>query len=336
MDLLERYLQAVRFFLPSKQQDDIVRELSENLIAEMEDRQQELGRALDEAEQAEILRRHGHPMLVAARYRSPLQLIGPVVFPVYLFTLKLGLGVALLVTVVLAVVSTMLHGDPSGQAVKAMLAFPGRGLMVFAWTTLVFAAFDIALRRCRISREWDPLSLPKVIRHEYQIPRMRTLGELLVSGVFIVWLLLLPATPFLILGPAAPLVEYASIWRLAYAPIVLLAFATAALHAIDFARPYWTRRRSLMQLAINGAYLVMLAVLLNAGEWFVPAATAPTLPEGVHVERIADLINAGFHIGFIVTGIIILVEIARELHRLRSRGSVPASPDSAAASRAVR
>jgi hypothetical protein len=32
MDLLERYLQAVRFFLPRKQQDDIIRELSENLI----------------------------------------------------------------------------------------------------------------------------------------------------------------------------------------------------------------------------------------------------------------------------------------------------------------
>ena len=31
MDLLDRYLQAVRFFLPRRQQDDIVRELSENL-----------------------------------------------------------------------------------------------------------------------------------------------------------------------------------------------------------------------------------------------------------------------------------------------------------------
>ena len=27
MDLLERYLQAVKFFLPARQQDDIIREL---------------------------------------------------------------------------------------------------------------------------------------------------------------------------------------------------------------------------------------------------------------------------------------------------------------------
>ena len=70
MDMLDRYLQAVKFFLPGKQQDDIVRELSENLIARMEDREEELGRPLDEAEQAAILREHGHPMLVAGRYRS--------------------------------------------------------------------------------------------------------------------------------------------------------------------------------------------------------------------------------------------------------------------------
>jgi hypothetical protein len=44
MSMLDRYLQAVRFFLPAKQQDDIVRELSENLISQMEDREEELGR----------------------------------------------------------------------------------------------------------------------------------------------------------------------------------------------------------------------------------------------------------------------------------------------------
>ena len=69
MTLLERYLQAVRFFLPSRQQDDIVRELSENLALRDGGSSETLGRQLTEDEQADILRRHGHPMLVAARYR---------------------------------------------------------------------------------------------------------------------------------------------------------------------------------------------------------------------------------------------------------------------------
>ena len=93
MDLLERYLQAVRFFLPRQQQDDIVRELSENLVSEMEDQREARGRPLTEDEEADILRRHGHPMLVAGRYQSRQQLIGSAFFPIYVFALKLGLGV---------------------------------------------------------------------------------------------------------------------------------------------------------------------------------------------------------------------------------------------------
>ncbi len=61
MDLLARYLQAVKFFLPQRQQDDIVRELSENLLAQFEDQAETLGRPLTEAEQAEILKRTDTP-----------------------------------------------------------------------------------------------------------------------------------------------------------------------------------------------------------------------------------------------------------------------------------
>ena len=124
MDMLDRYLQAVRFFLPARQQDDIVRELSENLISQMEDREEELGHPLDEAEQAAILRQHGHPMVVAGRYRSQQQLIGPVFFPLYLFVLKAGLGVALLVTVVLAAVTARCTATLCGRRWKRCSPFP--------------------------------------------------------------------------------------------------------------------------------------------------------------------------------------------------------------------
>ena len=140
MELLERYLQAVGFYLPKHKQDDIVRELSENLVSEMDDLAEACGRPLTEDEQADILRRHGHPMVVAGRYQTRQHLIGPAFFPIYLFTLKLGLGVALLVTVLLAVLGSILTGDPVRHFVHALLAYPGRAIMVFAWTTLGIAA----------------------------------------------------------------------------------------------------------------------------------------------------------------------------------------------------
>ena len=66
MTLVDRYLRAVRFFLPRRQQDDIVRELAENLSSEIEERTESLDRELTENELADILRRHGHPVIVAA------------------------------------------------------------------------------------------------------------------------------------------------------------------------------------------------------------------------------------------------------------------------------
>ena len=83
-------------------------------------------------------------MIVAGRYRPRQQLIGPVFFPVYLFALKIGIGVALLVTAVVASVTGTLAGDLPGHAGKALLAFPGRALVVLGWTTLGFAALDMA------------------------------------------------------------------------------------------------------------------------------------------------------------------------------------------------
>ena len=118
MNLLDRYLQAVRFFLPRRQQDDIVRELSENLLSQMEDRAEALGRPLTEDEQADILRRHGHPMLVAGRYRSHQRLIGPAFFPIYVVALQAGLAVALLVTIIAATITSIVHGDPIRQSCR--------------------------------------------------------------------------------------------------------------------------------------------------------------------------------------------------------------------------
>jgi len=71
MDLINRYLQAVKFWLPKNQKQDIVAELAEDLRSQIEDREAELGRQLNESEVAELLKQRGRPVLVANRYRPP-------------------------------------------------------------------------------------------------------------------------------------------------------------------------------------------------------------------------------------------------------------------------
>jgi hypothetical protein len=328
MDMLDRYLQAVRFFLPRAQQDDIIRELSENLIARMQDREAELGRPLEDAEQADILREHGHPMLVAGRYRTRHQLIGPTFFPLYIVTMKMGLAAALLVSGVLTVVTAALYGDPFRRLLEAMLVLPGRALMVFAWTTLGFAAIDYTSTRVRAAHNWDPRKLPKVISGEQQIPRMKTLWALAFTLIAVVWLLLLPQSSWLVLGPIAALVQYAPVWRVVYVPMVLLTVATAVLHVIDFVRPYRTSARELVRATISAGSLLVFVFLTRAGDLFVPRATA-AVSAGIELTRLAAVVNASFQIGFAVAACITVFEIWRGLRRMKEWRGAAMSPDSA-------
>jgi hypothetical protein len=326
MKLLDKYLHAVKFLLPSRNQDDIIRELSENLLSQMEDRESELGRPLTEDEQAEILRRHGHPMIVAGSYRPHQRLIGPVLFPLYLFALKVGLGVAAIVTIVLTAVSTATdHDDIPRQIIQGLLAYPGRALMVFAWTTLGFAAVDFAQARLKIRPKWDPRSLPDMVQPPEWSARGQALIELIATSAALVWLLLVPSTPVLLLGPAAAFVSLAPIWQQLYVPMVGVVVAQIALTLVTVMRPHWTPARSLARIAIHVASAIVFLLLRRGGEWVVlkPAALDASAAEATRLTHVTEIINTGFAIGLAFAVIIALIEVGRELYRWHSRRGSP-------------
>src|ERR1700737_2639984 len=99
MELVDHYLKSVRSCLPAAQRDDIISELSENLRAQMEDREAQRGKTGNESEVEAILKQHGHPLVVAGPYHQGQrsvsfgrQIIGPVLFPFYIRVLSFNLG----------------------------------------------------------------------------------------------------------------------------------------------------------------------------------------------------------------------------------------------------
>src|SRR3982074_1129275 len=83
MELVDRYLHAVKFWLPRNQKDDIIAELSEDLRSQIEEKESELGGKLPASEVELILKRCGSPLAVAGRYLPQQSLIGPALFPIY-------------------------------------------------------------------------------------------------------------------------------------------------------------------------------------------------------------------------------------------------------------
>jgi len=154
MDLIRRYVQAVKKCLPKGQRDDIGRELSANILSQFEDKEAEFGRPLNEAEQETILKQHGNPALVASRFRQNQRtlafgrvLIGPAVFPFYEVVLWIDLGL----TAIVCIVVTIAFGKPILPTVPAILTHL---LLQFVIVTLIFTAAQKHL--ARFPNRWDP------------------------------------------------------------------------------------------------------------------------------------------------------------------------------------
>ncbi|WP_339933304.1 hypothetical protein [uncultured Brevundimonas sp.] len=117
MTLVETYLRAVAAQLPADTRDDIVAELRDELLTRMEAREAELGRPLSEAEQEAVLRELGHPLAVAARFGSgPQQLVGPELFPWWMFGVRAALTVLVVISVIGVVVRVLIGDADAGQA----------------------------------------------------------------------------------------------------------------------------------------------------------------------------------------------------------------------------
>src|ERR1700738_549158 len=141
MQIVDRYLQSVKTCLPKAQADDIIKELSENISSQIDDKEGKLGKTISEAEVEAILKQHGHPLLVASRYRQEQrsvsfrrQIIGPALFPFYIRVLTFNLG---LTSVVLLVIFAALFagGQPIGNFLQVFFYHP---LIQCAIVTVIF------------------------------------------------------------------------------------------------------------------------------------------------------------------------------------------------------
>ena len=203
MNLVNRYLQAVGRCLPKARRDDIIEELRINLLSQIEDREEELGRPLTESELVRLLQDHGNPMIVAGRYREAnrglafgVQLIGPELFPFY----KTILGINFFITLIIEAVVIPIVAHAMREAIT-----PARILtplvMQFLAVTLIFIAVDRG--KGHVLNRWDPRKLPALRTDPEDGPTASNIFGFICLVVGTVWLLLTPRWPYLMLGPGA-------------------------------------------------------------------------------------------------------------------------------------
>lgn len=156
MTLTERYLKAVAAQLPRSQRDDIIAELADAIADRMEAREHDLSRPLTEDEQEAVLREIGHPLAVAARYGSgPQHVVGPELYPWWMFGLKVGIGAVVVLTLI-GLAARVLGGDIlAGEAIgRAFADIFSSAVTLIGFATIAAFIIERQKEKPAFLRDW--------------------------------------------------------------------------------------------------------------------------------------------------------------------------------------
>ncbi|GAA0644538.1 hypothetical protein [Brevundimonas lenta] len=312
MDMIDRYLAAVAAQLPQDERADITAELRDLILSRFEAKEEELGRALTEDEQEAILREIGHPLVVAARYRKgPDSLVGPELFPYWLFGVKAGLLVLLVVQAIGLFLNLVAGPSDAGQSIAhAFHGFFWSGLTLIGAATLAAAIFEHYGVRPKWMTQWrvrdlgafglsDPSTwgaamgasastAPKPPAAAWKPARKSWPGadhafSFIAIGIFALWwvgVLHFPGLVRIGLRGEDAVITAAPIWATLFFPILIYALIQMSIHLDGVFRPQGARLRALAEIGVAIGGLWLTYVIFQAGHWF-------TLTVGDDSARIA-------------------------------------------------
>jgi hypothetical protein len=324
---LDSYLKELRTHLPGEQADDIANELEANLREQFEDREAEAGRPLTDGEQEAILREHGNPIVVAARYRPEQgtfafgrQLIGPALFPAYANVLRINLTVTAIVLAMITVIFTA-SGEPFGSTLSGV---PVAILIQFGIVTAIFVVAEraligqtdprVAAEAAEIARTLSSRSLLDRVAeqligadHPHVVPRRTSVSDIAINVIGAGWLILV-RPPFIIgpmqSGPGWEPFQYA-------ATVVLILAAIQPL--ITLIRPGLARLRTVGRFLADLAFVAILAGSSITGRWLVVTDEGGATEQ---LRRSVDEINRWIGVSVAIALAITILMGTFELRRL--------------------
>jgi len=316
MDLVERYLAAVKFWLPAHLRDDVIAELRDDIRSQIEEAEHEKGHPLGEDEIADILKARGRPLYVASRFMPQRVLIGPELFPLYIFVLKIVAVVCFIPPAISWFVAMIWPpADPT-----MALALPLNGLLSsFAIVTIIFALIERKGVNPMKTDSWNPKTL-RPVEDRAQIKRCSSVGDIIANLIPIGFFAAgyLSVTTYRFPGghvSVAP--EWIAYWQI----IVVIAACEIALAARALFRPYWTWPKVLARAAIDIAKITAICWLLqhNVLRELVVPGLSPDVAAKVFFHASTELARNAVSLG---SGLSALVAVIAAWRLIGMRGAV--------------
>lgn len=307
MDLIERYIEAVKFWLPKAQKDDIAAELRDDIASEIDEAERQKGRKLTEEEIAALLKARGTPLVVASRYLPQRALIGPELYPLYIFVLKIVVAICFIPPVIAWIAEAVTPGAPWPN----VFATPINSLLVsFAIVTIIFAVIEHRGINPAKLQSFNPMTLPPVLDRN-RIRRCESVGDIIGSLIVI---------GFFLAG-------YLSITTYALPPSIVVTHGHVGLQQILYGHvtvsprwvPYWQ-----IIVAICAAKIAFASANLLKPRWSLPRILVRMTLDIANTAAIFWLLSSNVLRELVVHGLD--TNAVGELYRLSATAAALARP----------
>lgn len=310
MDLVERYIAAVKRELPANKRDDIARELEANIMDKVEALEAEHG-TLNDQQLSELLLNMGHPRSVAREFCPPMPLVSARLMPIYLNTLYMVLGILFVISS-LEVATRWLSGTDMSLLLymKALASeFLNASYFAFTWVTIGF----IVMTRDRKERNkdddilcaWSPEKLPTAIDGWQHI----RLQDIFTDLATLLFLALVIWYPILRPGPGIESLFNQEVWTvlLWFTPVIAIGVASSLW---QLRTRLWTQQMLIINIGVSSAFVGMsLWLMFNAPILRINEATWQGAISVANIERSVFVV-------IVFVAAIALYEIIRDLRRL--------------------
>lgn len=255
VDLLQRYLAEIARNLPlGPEREDIVAEISDDIQSRVES---------GEGSEYDVIKAYGWPRYVAARYKSNQYLVGPTLYPLYLYVMKFAVTVVIGAAIFFSAFGALVTKKPDWFAEGLGVAWQS-----FFWVvgvvTVLFAVIERFVKNPIVP--FDPAALPATGVSQ---PRPASAFEFIANFCMVLVLLFGGALVARSISPFAFTSAWQPAWYATLAGSAIIAGAAFATYLV----PTWTKLRHVAQVGADVIMLVGASVMLRSGGPFITQNT---------------------------------------------------------------
>ncbi|BDX06843.1 HAAS signaling domain-containing protein [Planctobacterium marinum] len=312
MNLVQNYLAQVNAWLPDSADEDVLQELESTIEEHLEAFQEEHGKPASDKDIADILRAIGSPKTVASRFGKQQYLIGPELYPMWRYSLRIALTLMLILFFINGLLRYVSGVSDIFLSTGWFMGLLQPGLVAVAVTTIIFAVLERQGKTDYFKDNWDPLKRVSVkqSKSDQQDAVTNVIGDVLC---LIIWNRWLDFSQDAVYRLDSLTVQFHEIYHLLFWPVNILLLCSIALYGWQLLNQFWRKSTVIAALVIDCVSLLILVLMLL----HVDQTQVIGLSDNLDV-RITENIGLIFKVSFVVITGLILMDLRHHIKLLKS------------------